>query len=115
MPSKIRKGKDRKYRENERKKKAMAELMEAWVLVNKNEDWKQDALCREYKGKLSWFANRGYSDPKKPKAVCERCMVQEECLQYALDNKFPAGIWGGKTADERLEILGLKGWGVTIK
>jgi WhiB family redox-sensing transcriptional regulator len=115
MPSKNRSAKDKKYRENERKKRVMAELMEAWVLVNKKEGWKKDALCREYKGKITWFPTRGYSDLSKPKTVCERCAVKEECLQYALDNRFPAGIWGGKTADERLEMLGLKRWGVTIK
>lgn len=107
--------KHERYKAKQRKERAMAELMETWILKNKNDSWKSDALCKEYKGTLSWFSNRGYNDPRKPKAVCERCSVQAECLQYALDNKFPAGIWGGKTADERLDILGLKGWGVSTK
>lgn len=116
MPSKNRKQKDKNYRDNERKKRAMAELMEAWLLVNKNEDWKQDALCREHPD-VKFFSPRGYSQgiTKQAKDLCERCMVREDCLQYSLDNKFPFGIWGGKTADERLEILGLKGWGITTK
>jgi WhiB family redox-sensing transcriptional regulator len=94
----------------------MAELMEAWKLKNKNEDWKSDALCREYK-EIRWFPHRGYNhtNSAQAKEICGRCMVREECLQYSLDNMFPAGIWGGKTADERLQILGLKGWGVTTK
>lgn len=34
------------------------------------------------------------------KAVCRRCPVQRECLEWALDT-MPHGICGGKTVDER--------------
>lgn len=94
----------------------MAELIEAWTLVNKNEDWKADALCKEYKD-VAFFPKRGYNQvqSQKAKEICSRCSVREECLQYALDNRFPFGIWGGLSADERLKKLGLTGWGISTK
>jgi WhiB family redox-sensing transcriptional regulator len=60
--------------------------------------WHLDALCQEYPG-LSWFET-GRSDVAAAKAVCARCIVQDECLSYALDWNL-VGIWGGLTVAER--------------
>lgn len=35
------------------------------------------------------------------KAVCERCPVRAECLQYALAAGQVQGIWGGTSEEER--------------
>lgn len=38
---------------------------------------------------------------KAAKAACDRCPVQEACLEYALTANVPDGIWGGTTPSER--------------
>lgn len=35
------------------------------------------------------------------KAVCLRCPVMDECLQWAVQSGQDAGVWGGQTEDER--------------
>jgi WhiB family transcriptional regulator, redox-sensing transcriptional regulator len=38
------------------------------------------------------------------KAVCDRCEVVETCLTWAIESHQDAGVWGGLTADERLDL-----------
>jgi WhiB family redox-sensing transcriptional regulator len=35
------------------------------------------------------------------KTICNRCIVQDLCLDYALDSNEPYGIWGGLLPEER--------------
>jgi WhiB family transcriptional regulator, redox-sensing transcriptional regulator len=35
------------------------------------------------------------------KAVCARCQIRQECLDYALEAGSVRGIWGGTTENER--------------
>ena len=64
--------------------------------------WHAEALCREYP-KLSWFEGRGM-EIADAKSVCRRWPVQDDCLQYALDNESLVGIWGGLTIRERRQL-----------
>ena len=41
----------------------------------------------------------------KAKAVCARCPVRAECLEYALDTGEAYGVWGGANEDERRAML----------
>lgn len=38
---------------------------------------------------------------EKAKMVCRHCAVAEFCLEFALDTGQTAGVWGGKSEDER--------------
>jgi WhiB family redox-sensing transcriptional regulator len=38
------------------------------------------------------------------KKVCAVCVVQQECLDFAVESKIRHGVWGGKTARERYGI-----------
>ena len=38
------------------------------------------------------------------KAVCARCPVRVECLDFALLTNQEAGVWGGATEDERRRL-----------
>ena len=35
------------------------------------------------------------------KAVCSRCTVQRQCLNFAMESRQDHGVWGGTTEDER--------------
>lgn len=37
--------------------------------------------------------------------ICEGCPVQEQCLEYALENRIEQGVWGGASERERRRIL----------
>jgi hypothetical protein len=44
------------------------------------------------------------ADARECKALCRQCPVRSECLQQALDNQEPWGIWGGLTVEERVDL-----------
>lgn len=67
-------------------------------------DWRHRARCRNEDPEL--FFPVGMSGPallqiSEAKAVCQRCPVKAECLDYALRNGEDAGVWGGMSEDER--------------
>jgi WhiB family redox-sensing transcriptional regulator len=67
-------------------------------------DWREQAACLHEDPEL--FFPIGSTGPaleqaERAKAVCRRCPVIEECLEFALRTGQDFGIWGGLTADER--------------
>src|SRR5918912_700026 len=67
-------------------------------------DWRHHAACRDEDPEL--FFPIGTSGPavlqvEQAKAVCRRCTVTDECLQWALETGQDAGVWGGMSEDER--------------
>lgn len=67
-------------------------------------DWRHRALCRDEDPEL--FFPIGTTGPAErqtdtAKAVCRRCAVTTDCLQWAMETGQDAGIWGGLTEDER--------------
>jgi len=50
-----------------------------------------------------FFPGRGESTTDA-KAICARCPVRQECLDYALDHTERFGIWGGLSERERRRI-----------
>jgi WhiB family redox-sensing transcriptional regulator len=67
-----------------------------------DEDWRERALCAEVDPEL-WFPEPGCDSPAA-KLICGRCPVQVECLDFAMTNYEPYGIWGGLSAHERREL-----------
>jgi WhiB family redox-sensing transcriptional regulator len=65
--------------------------------------WKLAGACRF--SNTDMFFPASDTDAVEAKAVCERCPVQEPCLEYALEVREPEGIWGGRTFAERRSIL----------
>jgi WhiB family transcriptional regulator, redox-sensing transcriptional regulator len=41
----------------------------------------------------------------RAKAICARCDIRRECLQYALGAGSIQGVWGGMTEAERRRLL----------
>src|ERR1041385_4493127 len=67
-------------------------------------DWRHVAACRDEDPEL--FFPIGTSGPallqvEQAKAVCRRCDVVDQCLQWALESGQDAGVWGGMSEDER--------------
>jgi WhiB family redox-sensing transcriptional regulator len=74
--------------------------------INKEKtmDWRDSAACLKVDPEL--FFPVGNTGPavdqiEKAKAVCARCTVTEQCLQYALETSQDSGVWGGLSEDER--------------
>jgi len=62
-------------------------------------EWQTHARCAEVEPEI-FFPERGGSS-KAARAVCSKCQVRAECLEYALNNKEQFGIWGGTSERER--------------
>jgi len=76
-----------------------------------HETWHLKASCRGPESALffppSVPERRDDSDAReaKAKSICAACIVQEECLEFALRVHEPHGIWGGLTEAERRRLL----------
>jgi WhiB family redox-sensing transcriptional regulator len=66
------------------------------------EAWQQDGLCRQTDAEV-FFPEKGQST-RSAKAVCARCPVQAECLEWALEHDERFGIWGGLSERERRKL-----------
>jgi WhiB family redox-sensing transcriptional regulator len=70
--------------------------------------WMSDAACREHP-EISFFPRRG-EDVGPARAICDGCLVSDECLDHACSTGWlgvPAqGIWGGTSARERKRARG---------
>lgn len=64
-------------------------------------DWRHRALCRTANPEV-------FEDPAHEEtalAICQRCSVHAQCLEYALSlSPAPEGVWGRTTFDERQRI-----------
>lgn len=75
------------------------------------EFWQARAACRGQNGYLFFPPNSFEKKHEKQqreraaKAICRTCVVQKECLEYALAIREPHGIWGGLTEAERKALL----------
>jgi WhiB family redox-sensing transcriptional regulator len=73
--------------------------------------WQHLAACRgedsTYFFAPSYFERRAEKNAREAvaKAICSRCPVRDECLEYALRTRDNHGIWGGMNEMERRAIL----------
>lgn len=52
-----------------------------------------------------WFPKSGRSGGRIGKKVCINCDIRQRCLEVALANDEPFGIWGGLDAKERRQLM----------
>ncbi|MGH8898656.1 MAG: WhiB family transcriptional regulator [Egibacteraceae bacterium] len=69
--------------------------------------WRAKAACLGEDPEL--FFPIGTTGPaldqtQRAKAVCARCPACPACLQWAVETNQDAGIWGGKSEDERRSL-----------
>jgi len=66
--------------------------------------WRDQALCADMDTDI-WFeglSSHGRVD--KLRAICAQCPVSAQCLEFAVANFIPWGVWAGTTPRERLNI-----------
>ena len=66
--------------------------------------WMDLGACREAEPELFFpvsSAGPALAQVAAAKAVCARCLVREDCLQYALVTAQDHGVWGGLSEEER--------------
>jgi WhiB family redox-sensing transcriptional regulator len=73
--------------------------------VVEDDGWRDDALCRDYPD-LDFFDIKGLGKRLEAlRDVCNRCIVREDCLQFALDNEENYGVYGGLLPNERKALI----------
>ena len=71
-------------------------------------DWRDEAACLPEDPE--WFFPKAripfvlVEQIDRAKAICARCTVAEQCLEYALSTGQDDGIWGGLTEKERRKL-----------
>ena len=67
------------------------------------EEWMEDAECRRATDPDLFFAegDNAWNAIKAAREFCRRCLVSDECLNYALRNKIEYGIYAGFSPAER--------------
>lgn len=76
-----------------------------------DEIWQERAACRGPHASIffppSHFERKDEKHVREAaaKAICARCPVRRDCLEYALRIREPHGIWGGLNELERKAIL----------
>lgn len=73
-------------------------------------EWWEQAACRDRNAELFFHSDheRGPSRAlraAKAKAVCATCPVIVQCLEHALAQPEPYGIWGGLDEHEREKLV----------
>lgn len=73
------------------------------LLVDSEASWKDHALCAQTDPE-AFFPEKGGST-REAKRVCAQCPVRARCLEAALANQEPHGVWGGMAARDRLRLI----------
>ncbi len=80
------------------------------VVLN-DQRWQVRASCRGPQIKVffppSHFERKSdrRERERRAKVICQTCVVQNDCLNYALQIGEQHGIWGGLNATERKELV----------
>ena len=69
--------------------------------------WRDRAACLDEDPEL--FFPIGNTEPafrqiEEARAVCLRCEVMDTCLNWAMETRQEAGVWGGQSAEQRQSL-----------
>ena len=65
--------------------------------------WMADALCQQADPE-AWFPDGSGDHGFAAIAICARCPVRSECLDFAIADPHLQGVWGGTTNIERIRM-----------
>jgi WhiB family redox-sensing transcriptional regulator len=77
------------------------------ILTGQRHEWRSQGACLSADPDLFFpISATGSSGSQiaQAKAVCARCAVRQECMDFALDHGDVQGIWGATTDDERRKL-----------
>ena len=68
--------------------------------------WQDSAECAQIGSDL-FFQDEDspYGNYRHARKICKVCPVRLDCLEYALADRIPHGMWGGLTPKERQSLL----------
>lgn len=75
--------------------------------TNSSGNWRAASACLRADPDLFFpisSAGRAIIQITKAKAICARCPVRHQCLEFARANEPLYGIWGGTTLEERERV-----------
>lgn len=72
------------------------------IADNPSEEWMIEAKCRGV-GPSAFYPSDGVG-VEMAKRVCQGCVVKNECLDFAIQNKEVFGVWGEASERERKRI-----------
>lgn len=78
-----------------------------WEVMDDRSSLWDDALCNQSDPE-TFFTDGEAATQKKAKAaaaICKKCPIESECLEYALEHEIHWGVWGGLTARQRRALL----------
>ncbi len=73
-----------------------------WLDEDQRLDWRADSLCLEHP-EITFVPTNERAN-RAARKICGQCLVQEECLTYALAHPELRGIWGGRDSRERKRL-----------
>jgi WhiB family redox-sensing transcriptional regulator len=78
------------------------------IELSRGGQWKPLAACGSADPDLFFpvsAADRNEAQVAEAKAVCARCLVRSQCLDFAIRTRQMHGIWGGTTEEERYAAI----------
>ena len=81
----------------------MENEMTAFMNPDDDRPWAARSECRGEDPAI--FFPGTDDDPSRGLAICARCPVRQECLDYAIEARERYGIWGGTTERQRRRMV----------
>jgi WhiB family transcriptional regulator, redox-sensing transcriptional regulator len=70
----------------------------------------EDVACAGLDTKIFFPLKGERTKAQEAKAICNTCLHQQACLNFALVNHIEHGIFGGVTSTERRQLLANRRW-----
>jgi WhiB family transcriptional regulator, redox-sensing transcriptional regulator len=70
------------------------------------DDWRSIGACRQEDPELFFpmAQGQGLVQLQQAKAICARCSVRVQCLEFAVQTVQDHGVWGGMSEEERRNL-----------
>jgi len=76
--------------------------------IRHDAEWRSASACRHANPDIFFpvatAASGRAEQAARAKAICARCPVWSQCLEFAQVNELNHGIWGGTTPEDRMRI-----------
>lgn len=78
--------------------------------LNTNSEWQLHAACRGMDVDIFFLLDSARGSAKRAqearaRVICTNCPVQAACLNWAVTNNEPFGVWGGKSPEQRALLI----------